>query len=113
MCHSPHGSIFTDMLKVQAPFLYLAHECDVMGGVYEVLANLNKPAATQNPGVTGGRVISTLAPDMDETIKVVSGITGGILQGEKPRDIPVARIKKINFTINMGKSRRLGVKISF
>jgi putative ABC transport system substrate-binding protein len=96
-----------------APFLYLAQGCDVKDGVYDALANLNKPAATQNPGVTGGGVIFTLAPDMDETIKVASGITGRILQGEKPGDIPVARIKKVNFTINMGESRRLGVKIPF
>jgi len=96
-----------------APFLYLAQGCDVTGGVYEALASLDKPAATQNPGVTGGGVIFTLAPDMDETIKIASDITGRILKGEKPGDIPVARIKKVNFTINVGESRRLGVKIPF
>ena len=103
----------TSAVLEPAPFLYLAQGCDVTGGVYEVLANLNKPAATQNPGVTGSGVIFTLAPDMDETIKVASGITGRILQGEKPGDIPVARIKKINFTINVGEARKLGVKIPF
>ena len=96
-----------------APFLYLAQGCDVEGGVYEALAKINKPAATQNPGVTGGGVIFTLAPDMDETIKIASDITGRILQGEKPGDIPVSRIKKVNFTINVGEARRLGVKIPF
>ena len=96
-----------------AEFLYLAQGCDVEGGVYEALANLDKPAATQNPGVSGGGVIFTLAPDMEETIKVVSDITGRILKGEKPGDIPVSRIRKISFTINMGEARRLGVKIPF
>jgi putative ABC transport system substrate-binding protein len=94
-------------------FLYLAQGCAVEGGVYEALAEMNKPAATQNPGVTGGGVIFTLAPDMEETIKVASGITGRILKGDKPGDIPVARIKKINFVINVGEARRLGVKIPF
>ena len=96
-----------------APFLYLAQGCDVEGGIYEALAKINKPAATQNPGVTGGGVIFTLAPDMDETIKIASDITGRILKGDKPGDIPVARIKKVNFTINVGEARRLGVKIPF
>lgn len=96
-----------------APFLYLAQGCSVKGGVYEILAGMNIPAATQNPGVTGGGVIFTLAPDMEETIKVASGITGRILKGEKPGDIPIARIKKINFIINVGEARRLGVKIPF
>jgi len=95
------------------PFLYLAQGCNVVGGVYEGLAKMNKPAATQNPGVTGGGVIFTLAPDMDETIKIISDITGRILKGEKPGAIPVARNKKINFTINVGEARRLGVKIPF
>ncbi len=96
-----------------AAFLYLAQGCAVSGGVYEALAEMNKPAATQNPGVTGGGVIFNLAPDMEETIKVASDITGRILKGDKPGDIPVARIKKINFIINMGEARRLGVKIPF
>ena len=96
-----------------APFLYLAQGCNVKDGVYEGLARMNKPAATQNPGVTGGGVIFTLAPDMDETIRILSEITGRILNGEKPATIPVARNKKINFTINVGEARRLGVKIPF
>jgi putative ABC transport system substrate-binding protein len=96
-----------------APFLYLAQGCNVEGGVYEGLAQMNKPAATQNPGVTGGGVIFTLAPDMDETVRILSEITGRILNGEKPGAIPIARNKKINFTINMGEARRLGVKIPF
>lgn len=96
-----------------APFLYLAQGCAVQSGVYKALAEMNKPAATQNPGVTGGGVIFTLAPDIEETIKVASGITGRILKGEKPGDIPIARIRKINFVINVGEARRLGVKIPF
>ena len=96
-----------------APFLYLAQGCAVTGGIFEALAEMNKPAATQNPGVTGGGVIFTLAPDMEETIKVASDITGRILKGDKPGDIPVARVKKINFVINVGEARRLGVKIPF
>ena len=96
-----------------ASFLYLAQGCDVEDGVYEALANLKKPAATQNPGVTGGGVVFTLAPDMDETIKAVAEITARILNGEKPGDIPVARVKKISFVINMGEASKLGLKIPF
>jgi putative ABC transport system substrate-binding protein len=96
-----------------AEFLYLAQGCAVEGGVYTSLAGLNKPAATQNPGVSGGGVVFTLAPDMEETIKVAAEITASILNGKKPGDIPVARIKKINFTINMGEAQKLGIKIPF
>ena len=96
-----------------AEFLYLAQGCVVEGGVYASLSQLNKPAATQNPGVSGGGVVFTLAPDMDETIKVAAEITASILNGKKPGDIPVARIKKINFTINMGEAQKLGLKIPF
>jgi putative ABC transport system substrate-binding protein len=96
-----------------AEFLYLAQGCAVDGGVYTSLADLNKPAATQNPGVTGGGVVFTLAPDIDETIKVAAGITGSILKGKKPGQIPVSRIRKISFVINMGEARKLGLKIPF
>jgi len=96
-----------------APFLYLAQGCDVQEGVYEALAGLGKPAATQNPGVSGGGVIFTLAPDMEETLKVASDIIGRILKGEKPGDIPVSRVKKISFIINVGEAHRLDVKIPF
>lgn len=96
-----------------APFLYMAQGCNVEEGVFEGLARMKKPAATQNPGVTGGGVIFTLAPDMDETISIVAEITGRILKGEKAGAIPVARNKKISFTINVGEARQLGVKIPF
>jgi putative ABC transport system substrate-binding protein len=96
-----------------AEFLYLAQGCAVEGGVYTSLSQLNKPAATQNPGVSGGGVVFTLAPDMDETIKVAAEITASILNGKKPGEIPVARIKKINFVINLGEAKKLGLTIPF
>ncbi|UCG39652.1 MAG: hypothetical protein JSV00_05390 [bacterium] len=96
-----------------AGFLYLAQGCVVEGGVYDALKDLNKPAATQNPGVTGGGVVFTLAPDMDETLKEAARISARIIKGEKPGTIPVARIKKILFVINLGEAQRLNVKIPF
>ena len=50
---------------------------------------------------------------MEETVKVVSDIMVRVLKGEKPGDIPVSRIRKISFVINMGEARRLGVKVPF
>ena len=58
-------------------------------------------------------MVFTLAPDMDETVKVAAEITASILNGKNPGDIPVARIKKISFTINLGEAQKLGVKVPF
>jgi len=94
-------------------FIYFAQGCDVEGDTFKMLEKLGKPVATQNPGITGSSVVFTLAPDMNETVKTAAELTGRILKGEKPGKIPVARVKKINFTINLGEARKLGLKIPF
>jgi putative ABC transport system substrate-binding protein len=94
-------------------FIYFAQGCDVEGGTFKLLEKIGKPVATQNPGITGSGVVFTLAPDMNETVKAAADLAGRILKGEKPGKIPVGRVKKINFTINMGEARKLGLKIPF
>jgi len=96
-----------------APFLYLAQGCYVEGGQFVHLAKLGKPAATQTPGVTGGGVVFTLAPDPDVLLKEASAIIARVLKGEKAGKIPVSRVKKIEFTINLGEAKRMGLKIPF
>lgn len=96
-----------------APFLYLAQGCYVEEGQFANLAQLGKPAATQTPGITGGGVVFTLAPDPDILLKEASEITARILKGEKPGKIPVSRVKKIEFTINLGEARRMGLTVPF
>ncbi|TNF49435.1 hypothetical protein EP232_01490 [bacterium] len=100
-------------LLAPAPFLYLAQGCYVEDGQFANLAKLGKPAATQNPGVTGGGVVFTLAPDPDDLLREVSGITARVLKGEKAGKIPVTRVKKIEFTINLGEAKKMGLKIPF
>jgi putative ABC transport system substrate-binding protein len=100
-------------LLAPAPFLYLAQGCYVEDGQFANLAKLEKPAATQTPGVTGGGVVFTLAPDPDTLLKEASGILARILKGEKAGKIPVSRVKKIEFTINLGEAKRMGLKVPF
>jgi len=102
-----------DSILGPAPFLYLAQGCYVEEGQFVDLAELGKPAATQTPGITGGGVVFTLAPDPDILLKEASDITARILRGEKAGKIPVSRVKKIEFTINIGEARRMGLKIPF
>ena len=100
-------------LLAPAPFLYLAQGCYVEDGQFAELAGLGKPAATQTPGITGGGVVFTLAPDPDVLLKAASEITARVLKGEKAGKIPVSRVKKIEFTINLGEAKRMGLKIPF
>lgn len=95
------------------PFIYLAQGCAVENNMFPALAVINKPAATQNPGVTGGGIVFNLAPNGEEMIREAAGITARILKGEKPSAIPVARPKKIDFTINLAEARRFDLKIPF
>jgi ABC-type uncharacterized transport system substrate-binding protein len=57
--------------------------------------------------------VFTLAPDPDTLLKAASGIIGRILKGEKAGKIPVSRVRKIEFTINLGEAKRMGLKIPF
>ncbi|UCF31330.1 MAG: hypothetical protein JSV26_02630 [bacterium] len=96
-----------------APFLYLAQGCYVEDGSFVNMEKLGKPAATQTPGITGGGVVFSLAPDIDEMLNEAAGITARILKGEKAGDIEVVRMKKIDFVINMGEARAMELKVPF
>jgi putative ABC transport system substrate-binding protein len=96
-----------------APFLYLAQGCYVEAGRFANMEKLGKPAATQTPGITSGGVVFTLAPSIEGMLNEAAGITATILKGEKASGIPVVRMRKIDFVINMAEARKLGLKIPF
>ncbi len=95
------------------PFLYVAQGCAVENNFLPSLAAMNKPAATQNPGVKGAGIVFNLSPDPGEMVREAAVITARILKGEKTGAIPVVRPKKIDFVINLGEARRFDVKVPF
>lgn len=110
---SKQGMAQAAQVLAPAPFLYQAQGCYVEGDRFVNLEKLGKPAATQTPGVTSGGIVFTLAPDPDKMLKEAAGITARVFKGEKAKNIPVVRMKDIDFIINMSEARRMGVKIPF
>jgi len=96
----------------QARFIYLASGCILKDQAVDY-AKLGKPILTQAPGLKGNGIVFSLAPDPDEMLSETARLAARILKGEKPGQIPVASVKKIEFVIDLAEAQRLEVKIPF
>ena len=46
-----------------------------------------------------------------ETYRVAGGYTGRILRGDKPADLPVQQISKVELIINLRTAKALGISV--
>jgi len=52
------------------------------------------------------------APSLEEVYRSVGIFVGMILRGDKPADLPVEQISKVEFIINLKTARALGLTFS-
>jgi putative tryptophan/tyrosine transport system substrate-binding protein len=61
-------------------------------------------------GVRAGALLS-YGPDPSETPRQMGAYTGRILKGEKPADLPIIRVTKFEFVINLQTAKALGLNL--
>ena len=60
--------------------------------------------------VAAGGLMS-YGPDVADSYRLVGGYTGRILRGEKPADLPVQQVTKLDLAINITTAKALGLTI--
>jgi putative ABC transport system substrate-binding protein len=69
------------------------------------------PAIQGFSGFTASGGLMSYGGDSDEGYRLAGNYTGRILKGEKPADLPVQQVTKINLTINLKTAKALGLTV--
>jgi putative ABC transport system substrate-binding protein len=62
------------------------------------------------PFVTAGGLIS-YGPDAKEALRQVGDLLGRVLKGQKPEDLPVQQVTKLELVVNAKTAKSLGLEI--
>ncbi len=66
---------------------------------------------TREFAAAGG--LMSYGPSLSDAYRIVGNYVGRILKGEKPADLPVQQQTKIDFFVNIGTARALGLTVPF
>jgi putative ABC transport system substrate-binding protein len=70
------------------------------------------PAVYQQPEFTAAGGLMSYGSSLTESFKTVGVLAGRILKGEKPADLPVQQITKVELIINLKTAKALGLTVS-
>jgi putative ABC transport system substrate-binding protein len=90
--------------------LPFAHPSAIVGG----LAVLRKPVVYPTAWFVEAGGLSAYQPrqSLDEALDLFAKLTGLILDGVPPGEIPIERPKSFELVVNAGEARRLGIRLS-
>jgi putative ABC transport system substrate-binding protein len=69
------------------------------------------PAIFQYPEFTRRGGLMSYGPNPEESFRGVGVYAGRVLNGEKPADLPVQQVKRVNLTINLKTAKALGIDV--
>jgi putative tryptophan/tyrosine transport system substrate-binding protein len=69
------------------------------------------PAIYQTREFAAAGGLMSYGPDLSDAYRIVGTYVGRILKGEKPADLPVQQQTKIDFFVNLGTARTLGLTV--
>src|SRR5262245_45770403 len=69
------------------------------------------PRSTSTPNITVAGGLMSYGHSIIETFRMVGVYTGRILKGEKPADLPVQQITKVELIINLKTAKALGLTV--
>jgi putative tryptophan/tyrosine transport system substrate-binding protein len=107
-------SAFSNLIQMRAGGLVIAGDTFFSGKSTELAALASRHAVpTISPYrdfVTAGGLMS-YGGSITELYRFVGVYTGRILKGERPADLPVQQVTKVDFVINLKSARALGLKM--
>jgi putative tryptophan/tyrosine transport system substrate-binding protein len=107
-------SAFSNLIQMRAGGLVIAGDTFFSGKSTELAALASRHAVpTISPYrdfVTAGGLMS-YGGSITELYRLVGVYTGRILKGERPADLPVQQVTKVDFVINLKSARALGLKM--
>jgi putative tryptophan/tyrosine transport system substrate-binding protein len=105
---------FAALARERADALYVAGDVFLTTQAVQIArlaAQYGIPAAYDNRAFAEVGGLMIYGPDVSETFRQVGVYTGQILKGEKPANMPVLQVTKIELVINLKTAKTLGMDV--
>jgi putative tryptophan/tyrosine transport system substrate-binding protein len=106
--------VFATLVQLQAGGLVIGADTLFTGRAQELAALALRhrvPAIYQYPEFTEAGGLMSYGGSIRDTFHQVGVYVGRILKGEKPADLPVAQLTKVDLVINLKTARALGLTV--
>ena len=105
---------FASLIRLRAGGLVISADSVFLRGM-EQLATLtvrhSVPAVYQFREFAAAGGLMSYGPDITESYRMAGIYTGRILKGEKPADLPVQQVTKVELYINLKTAKALGITV--
>ena len=105
---------FASLIRLRAGGLVISSGSVFLRGMEQLAALTVRhsiPAVYQYREFAAAGGLMSYGPDMTETYRIAGIYTGRILKGEKPADMPVQQVTKVELYINLKTAKALGITV--